>query len=390
MNQIQLTDINTLNRVIDRMISVIEKSQSQIFDISENARSEYNRIKLEIAETRAEVADLIRQVDELEKLEKLSRIRLMEVSRDFKRYGEEDIKQAYDTARDAQINLSVMREKETHLIQRRDELERRLKRISEIVEKAEKLISQVGMMLKFISGDLEELKSNLGKMQKRQQLGWWVIQAQEEERKRIARELHDGPAQTLANVFMRLEYCTSIWDNDIQQVKEELQGLKNIVRESLQDLRKVMFDLRPHSLDDLGLIPALKRYLSEYENKYQLKVEFVPLGISKRLRPVLEAAIFRLIQEALTNVRKHASASTAVVKLEITSNFAAVSVRDDGEGFNLDAVVGVEGEHYGISNMRERVELLSGVFEIKSQEGRGTEIRARIPLEEAPRKSAGA
>ena len=93
LNQIQLTDINTLNRVIDRMISVIEKSQSQIFDISENARSEYNRIKLEIAETRAEVAELIRQVDELEKLEKLSRIRLMEVSRDFKRYGEEDIKQ---------------------------------------------------------------------------------------------------------------------------------------------------------------------------------------------------------------------------------------------------------------------------------------------------------
>ncbi|NPV90002.1 MAG: sensor histidine kinase [Firmicutes bacterium] len=382
------TDFNTLNRIIDHMISVIEKSQTQIFDISENARSEYNRIKVEIAETRAEVNDLIQKVDEQERLEKKARVRLMEVSRDLKRYSEQDIRDAYDDAREAQVTLSVMREKESYLLKRRDELERRLKSIHDIVEKAEKLISQVGIMLKFITGDLEELKSNLGKMQKRQHLGWWVIQAQEEERKRVAREIHDGPAQTLANIFMRLEYCTGLWDKDLAQVKEELQDLKGIVKESLQDLRKVIFDLRPHSLDDLGLVPALKRYLTEYENKYMLKVQFVPLGISKRPRPVLEVAIFRLIQEALTNVRKHAQAAQAVIRLEITSNFVTVSIKDDGRGFNPETAEGMENEHYGITNMRERVEILSGVFEIKSSEGRGTEIRAKIPLEDNPKRSA--
>lgn len=389
MNQAQTVDFNALNRIIDRLVEVIEKSKSQIFDIAESARSEYNRIRVEIAETRAEVADLIRKVDELEKIERQARIHLMEVSRDFTRYKEDDIRQAYDAAREAQINLSVAREKESHLIRRRDELERRYKSLQEMVEKAEKLLSQVGMMLKFISGDLEEVKASLGRLQKRQQLGWWVIQAQEEERKRVAREIHDGPAQTLANVFMRLEYCTNILETDLEQVRQELQGLKSIVRESLHDLRKVIFDLRPHSLDDLGLIPALKRYLSEYENKYELPVEFVPLGISKRLRPVLEVAVFRLIQEALTNVRKHSGASAATVKMEITSSFVTVSVRDNGKGFDLEQVLGVESEHYGLSNMRERVELLSGVFEIKSQEGRGTEIRAKIPLEEPSRKQLG-
>ena len=375
-------DLNILNRVVERMISVIEKSQHQVFDIAETARTEYRQAQLELEETKAQAKEIIRQVDKLEKELKKARSHLMEVSRDFHRYTEEDIRQAYEAAWEIQVQLSVLREKESNLVRQRDELERRLRRIAGIAEKAENLISQIGFMLKYIRGDLEELRKRLGKYQKQQQWGWWIITAQEEERKRVAREIHDGPAQALANIFMRLEYCSRVWEIDIQQARQEIEDLKQIVKENLAELRKIIFDLRPHALDDLGLVPALKRYFADFEEQYQLPVKFVQIGNPQQLRPALEIALFRLIQEALTNARKHAEATLLTVKLEFTSQWAVAVIRDNGKGFDPSALVKNQKKHYGLLNMQERAELLEGTFEIKSEPGKGTEIRVRIPLGE--------
>lgn len=382
MKREKLLDLDILNRVVERMITVIEKSQHQVFDIAETARTEYRQAQLELEETRFQVTEIIQQVDKMEREVKQARLRLMEVSRDIHRYTEEDIRQAYELAWEAQVQLSVLREKESNLLKRRDELERRLKRVAAIAEKAETLINQIGFVLKYIRGDLEELKNRLGKYQKQQQLGWWIITAQEEERKRVAREIHDGPAQALANIFMRLEYCSRLWEIDIQQAKQEMEELKKIVKESLQELRKIIFDLRPYALDDLGLIPVLKRYFADFEARYQLPVSFVQIGNPPKLQPALEIALFRLIQEALANAYKHAAATAITVKLEFTSQWAIAVIRDNGKGFEPSLLAQKQKSHYGLLNMQERVELLEGSFELKSEPGKGTEIRVRIPLRE--------
>ena len=241
-------------------------------------------------------------------------------------------------------------------------------------------MSQVGMMLKFIGGNLQDVSVKLSEYQKRQQLGWWVIQAQEDERKRVAREIHDGTAQSLTNIFLRLEFCEKMWDLNVDRVRPELIELKEVVRENLQDLRKIIFDLRPQALDDLGLLPTLKRYIADYEERYQLPVRLITLGLDKRLEPYLEVTLFRLIQEALTNIRKHAKASDVIVKLEISSSFVTAQIKDNGQGFDLEAVQNKSHDSYGLIHMRERVELINGEFSINTQPGRGTEVLARIPF----------
>ncbi|NLK51206.1 MAG: histidine kinase [Syntrophomonadaceae bacterium] len=375
-----MLDIKALESIVKQMTDSIDKSRSQIFEIAENARKEYYRIQSELIETREQALEIIQKVDLLEKEEKISRQRLMEVSRDFTRYSEEDIHKAYDLAKNIQIQISVLREKEIFLRQRRDDLERSLKRLEGIVQRAEVLMAQVGMMLKFIGRNLQDVTSHLDKFQKRQQLGWWVIQAQEEERRRVAREIHDGTAQALTNIFLRLEFCEKMWDQDLHRVRRELVELKDMVRGNLQDLRRIIFDLRPQALDDLGLIPTLKRYTADFKEQYQIPVHLVTLGQDKRLQPYLEVALFRLIQEALSNIRKHAEATEAIIKIEQTPSTVTTLIKDNGQGFDLESVQTNNRDHYGLIHMRERAEILNGEFHINTTPGKGTEIFIKIPL----------
>lgn len=121
------------------------------------------------------------------------------------------------------------------------------------MEKAEMLVTRIGVVLQFLHGTLSQISVQLGNVQKQQQLALKVLLAQEEERRRIAREIHDGPAQALANIVLRADYCEQLLSRDPAKLKQELEKLKDLVRASLRDIRKIIFDLRPMPLDDLGL-----------------------------------------------------------------------------------------------------------------------------------------
>jgi two-component system sensor histidine kinase DegS len=153
-----------------------------------------------------------------------------------------------------------------------------------------------------------------------------------------------------------------------------------MVRENIAEVRRVIFDLRPMALDDLGLVPALKRYLTDYQDKHELEVHFLFFGEERRLPLPVEVALFRLIQEALSNVRKHAEVNEAMVKLEIASHVVTVVVKDDGRGFDVRNATG-KGR-YGLLGIKERVELFGGELNIKSRMGHGTQVIVSIPLGE--------
>ncbi|MFZ5639953.1 MAG: sensor histidine kinase, partial [Bacillota bacterium] len=229
--------------------------------------------------------------------------------------------------------------------------------------------------------NLKDINVKIESIHQRQQLGLQVIKAQEEERKRVAREIHDGPAQSMANVVLRMEFCEKLLDVDPEKARQELKELKEVVRGNLQDVRKIIFDLRPMALDDLGLVPALKRFLEDYRDKWGLEVEPVFRGTEKRLAPALEIALFRLVQEALNNVRKHAHARKVVVTLGLEPKMITAGVKDDGQGFDLKQALAVRsGDSFGLISMKERVELLGGRMEIKTEPGRGTKVLFRIPV----------
>ncbi|MDF9406933.1 MAG: Signal transduction histidine-protein kinase/phosphatase DegS [Pelotomaculum sp. PtaB.Bin013] len=375
-------DINALDRIVKETLEAIERSKNQIYDIAENSRLELIRVSQELNEVKKEVSEIIRQVDKKALIEKRARARLMEVSKDFQRYTEKDIKDAYDQAYDLQVELIKMQEKEKLLRFRRDHLETSLRRLNATVDRAEKLVSQVGVVLNYLGGGLQDLGSKIGEVHQAQQMAMSIIKAQEEERKRVAREIHDGPAQSMANIVMRADYCQKLLDLHPDKVRGELVALQELVRSSLTDVRKIIFDLRPMVLDDLGLAPAIKRYLSDYNDQLGVQIEFLFIGPQKRLESSVEVALFRIIQEAVNNIRKHARAKSAIVKMEMLPEKINIYVKDDGTGFDLNKVM-ADGERdgYGLIGIRERVQLLKGEFNITTAPGRGTSIGISVPVD---------
>lgn len=374
--------IERLNQIIQNTIDVIDKSRGELFDIAENAINECKTIEMELLAIKAKTAEIIKQVDVLDKKEKDSRYRLMMVSRNIKDYSEEDIKNAYERAKDLQIELIVKKSEEQQLIARRSDSERRLKAARQITNKAESLVSSVGVAMNFLSGGLQDLSIQIEDIKQKQLLGIKIIKAQEEERKRVAREIHDGPAQAMANLVMKAEFCEKLVDIDIDKAKDELKNLKQVVRGSLSDVRKIIYDLRPMSLDDLGLIPTLQRYAANYMEETDIHVDLCILEKGIYITKVVELAVFRIIQEALSNVRKHANAKNVSIRVEFTEDRLNVLISDDGKGFDKEAVKPMQKDSgYGLFSMKERIELLSGKFEITSAPGKGTRIFLTIPLQ---------
>ncbi|MDD4766646.1 MAG: sensor histidine kinase [Desulfotomaculaceae bacterium] len=372
---------NDLDRIIKETLESIERSKIQLYNIEENSMEKLVGLNKELTELNYEVDKIIKQADKLAAEEKKARVRLMEVSKDFRKYTEKYIKDAYDTAYLLQLELVKTREKEKVLICRRNYLEVRMRRLEDTANKAVKLVSQMGVVLNFLSGGRKDLNTKTNELQKAQDMALSIIKAQEEERKRVAREIHDGPAQSMANIVMRAEFCLKLLDMSPKKVRNELISLQNIVRISLMDVRKIIFDLRPMVLDDLGLVPAIKRYLSNYKEQYGLQVEFTYSGQQARLENSVEVALFRIIQEIVSNIHKHACAKNSVIKIEMINNRVNIQVRDDGKGFDLDEVMAnKEREGYGLLGIQERVQLLNGEINIVTAPGKGTSIIISVPL----------
>ncbi|OGO78717.1 MAG: histidine kinase [Clostridiales bacterium GWB2_37_7] len=374
--------IDRLNEIIKNTVDVIEKSKNEIFDIAEGARRECKHIEDELNLVRNQTLEIIRQVDELKLQEVESRHRLMIVSKNIKEFNENDIRIAYERAKDLQIQFIIKQTEEQQLIQKRSDLERRLKLSRETTSKAESLVSKVGVAMGYLGGGLMELSEQLDDIREKQTLGIKIIKAQEEERKRVAREIHDGPAQLMANLVIKTELCEKLVDKNPIQVKMELNSLKELARVSLKDVRKIIYDLRPMSLDDLGLIPTVQRFIANYIDETKQNVELLVFGEPSALAPIAELAVFRIIQESLNNIRKHAHAKYIHVKLEFIAESIKLIISDDGKGFDKGNVKSkdIDGG-YGLLSMKERVDLLNGKLEVISTPGKGTKIFASIPLQ---------
>lgn len=379
----QVINEGTLKEIVESTLSAIEDGKRQLFDIAENTRDEYQRVKDELNDVRERLKEIIHQVDQMVLADKKARIRLAEVSKHFNSQTEQNIKKAYEDAQSKLLKLADLKGREQLLRYKRDHLELSLRRLEGVLKKSEGLASNLAVVTNFLNGEINSISNRMGELEKLQHLGLSIIKAQEEERRKVAREIHDGPAQLMANIVMRAEFCLKLFEVDHSKVKAELLSLQQIVRQSLQDVRKIIFDLRPMVLDDLGLVPAIKRYLEEYQHQHQIKVELSVVGNLGRYSTTIEVALFRLVQECLNNIWKHSESKRVFIKIELLDSKINFLVRDDGKGFNPDEVMADNRkEGYGLLSMRERVQLLKGELSIKSAHGKGTIVSFFVPLEE--------
>lgn len=210
-----------------------------------------------------------------------------------------------------------------------------------------------------------------------------VITAQEEERKRIARELHDQTSQSVASLLMGLEMLENV--ESPEEIKERVEELRGITNSVLGELHDLALELRPSILDDLGLEAALERYIQEWSGKFRVKVDLHCYGLlNSRLPAQVELTVYRVVQEALTNIAKYAQAGSASILVERRKSAVTVIVEDNGVGFEVDRVLAspLEEKKLGIFGMEERVSVIGGEFTIESEPGAGTTIYIKIPLEE--------
>ena len=207
-----------------------------------------------------------------------------------------------------------------------------------------------------------------------------VITAQEEERKRVARELHDETGQALTALIMSLAAVEDILPSDLPEVKRRLAELKSLTNRTLEDIRKLMFDLRPTVLDDLGLIPALRWYIKSCSARSGIDIDMETRGFRGRLPSQIETVVFRIVQEAITNIMKYAEARRVRVVLEVKDSSLYALVQDNGKGFNVEQVFRSRDKGLGLLGMQERANLLGGTFSVQSSTRRGTKLTVRIPL----------
>ncbi len=207
--------------------------------------------------------------------------------------------------------------------------------------------------------------------------GMTVLNIQEEDRQRIARDLHDTSLQNLAHLIHKIELSTLYLDEDVVKAKLELTVVNNILKKTIDEIRNIIFDLRPMTFDDLGFKAALERLLAAFnENqKYYLEADIDDVSCENNL---ILVSIYRVIQECLNNIDKHAEAEKVFFSCKMKEGSCIITIKDDGKGFDPEKKP--EGKHFGLSLMRERIRLINGRISISSSEQEGTYIKIEVPV----------
>ncbi len=286
---------------------------------------------------------------------------LQQVQGQISKLPSEEVRMAYDSALDAQQRLLVMRgqlEKlqndKTHLGKYKDALER-------FTSNGGNKSADTG------AGGVSGMMANVE----------MLVNAQEAERQRLSRQMHDGPAQALSNFVLQTEIAMRLLDIDPAQAREELGSLKSSAMGTFQKVRNFIFELRPMMLDDLGLAPTLRKYADAFKEQAGLEVSVTVTGAERRLEPYVEVMIFRAIQELIGNAARHSQAATVKVQVDMAENLLRVNVDDNGKGLDVEAVQ--QGGSLGLKLIKERAEMLGGSFEIDSALGKGTRVTFSVP-----------
>ncbi len=271
-----------------------------------------------------------------------------------------ELKMSYDSALDAQQRLFVMRGQLEKLQSDQSHLQRYRGSLEKVI----------GLLEQPIEGGKGAGKSAQSSIES-------IIQAQESERQRLSRQMHDGPAQALSNFILQTEIAMRLMDVDISQAREELNSLKASAMSTFQKVRNFIFELRPMMLDDLGLVPTIKRYADTFKEQTSMEVAVTVSGQERRMESYVEVMIFRALQELLGNASRHSQATMIKIMIDMSENSVKMTVDDNGKGFNTDILE--QGNSLGLNLIRDRVEMLGGSFELDSVLGKGTRITFVIP-----------
>ncbi len=371
-----------LRQAIDHTLAAIADGKAQVQEIAESTLTEVQRMEAELEQVQGACNEAIDEVERLEVASRVARHHLMEVNRDVGHRGERDMQMAYQKAQRLQLDLGQWRERETQLRFRRDDLTRRLRAMRATAQHAEVLMVRFGQASNLLDAEFGDVDAVLQNAQMQILMGLRMLQMEEDERRRLANRLHDGPLQNLAGLSMRLqsgvgqlaEQGVAVGGSWVEDIQQRFQGV-------LHQLRETVFELRPPLLDDLGLVLTLRRYVEQWSENGRLQVDIQLRGLETRLSPTEKLTVFRAIQETFHNIAEHTQADRVVVILVYGPEVLRVEVQDNGQGIAFSSwMEWVEAGKMGLTLCRQRLSVLGGDLWFEPVPQGGSRVVMTLPL----------
>lgn len=373
-----------LRDAFQNTLEAMENSKGQIFEIYENTKRDVETSTVMLKELKEETRKLQDEVDMLVHCEQQEKQRLVQVSSNFANYSEDKIRESYEAVKDVQVRLALAKEKEFQSRRQRDRLELRLRGMEQTLMMAERLATKLGTVVGYLTSQISSVVAQMDVASKNKFLGVQIIKAQEDERLRVSREIHDGPAQEMATLVYQASICERLVDTRPEEAKKGLQELRRQIRHCLANVRQIIFDMRPMSLDDLGLVAALRQLSGKLAERKGLQVDFSVKGKECVLEKHVEVTLFRIIQEALGNVQRHAEVEECSLRLLFTRGCLSILVEDAGKGFDVEQMEDARNRgdgdgHFGLLGMEERAKLIGASLSVISKPGEGTKVHIKLP-----------
>jgi two-component system sensor histidine kinase DegS len=339
---------------------------SPVEELIQQTQADLEQIQRDLKEIRLMVTQSRSEVEKLTQRNTQVNTRLRQIQATFDTVPRQDIKEGYEAAQDTLQRLFTMRGQ----LEKLQADQANLEKMAELLERMIEALRMAGGGGGGGGGGATDGKPMIVR----------VVEAQEAERQRLSRQIHDGPAQALSNFILQAEIAARLFDKDAELARQELANLRTSATTTLQKVRDFIFDLRPMMLDDLGLVPTVKKYTDAFKEKSGLQTTLNFTGnTDNRLEPVREIMIFRGIQELLGNIRNHAQASQVRITFDMDETRVRTVVEDNGKGFDVEQALSGPRRTIGLASLKERVELLGGRLEIESQPGQGTRIVMEMP-----------
>ena len=370
-----------VHSIFNQVIQSIDQSKNQIVDLVNDSRLELQRLKEALDSLKRQIEKVIMKVDELTLKEKMARNTLAQVSKNFQTNSEDVIRKAYEKASDFRISLKLAQREEDDLRKERTSLELAIKRVLKNIGESEQVIHQVSIAGSYLKGEILSAIESVG-LNQNMMLGVMVLEAQENERRRISRDIHDGPAQRVANIVMKADLCEKIARKDLEEGLKELNELKAVTREALEEVRGIIYHLRPMSFDDLGLNKTLEMNTKGILDS-SININYSLRPVPDALEEIIQLAVFRISQEIFNNIEKHAQAKNVYIQTEYGTKYMRLIIGDDGVGFDVNKTldrVKTEKQSFGLLGLIERVEQLQGQIKIDSTKENGTIYNIKLPL----------
>ncbi|MDX1991737.1 MAG: sensor histidine kinase [bacterium] len=342
-------------------------------ELVETLSSEMTTIKRKLTEIKAQIDQTQIMVDREQQRNSDIATDIENIKNNLDTVPREDIRDKYNEALDARFRLATMRGQLEKFQSHATQLEGQQTILGQILGRLQGVSS--------LDADLDEDSNGVGPSSLNVVR---IVQAQEEERQRLARQMHDGPAQSLTNFILQAEICQRLFDRNPDRAAEELSNLKTAASVTFQKVRDFIFDLRPMMLDDLGVVPTVRRYVDSFREKNDIATEFEFIGEERRLESHREVMVFRTIQELMGHARDYATASQLKIKLDMASSTVRIAVQDNGRAFDAEAIFSSEDTHLdgrgqGLLTMKEKFDLVSGSISVLSSENDGTLVRVELP-----------